>query len=280
MDKFKNIAAETAMAKTAEPNGLSTSTTGSSSLELASRPKIEKFRKRVLLIVHDSFEASSQNATFEEEMTRAKVWSDLLFEIVPENRLNDAFRRAFRDHDSSFPVNAYEIKAAWEAIEREEATSAAEAEKKHVSENAIEYCPNKRNHVLDADTGEDHGMVEYADPDDRSKGVLRPCFDCRKSAFEASVARHIQAKQDSAPRDTSRSKPEEMSAAIRRIVKPVTDDRYRAPETAEEIVVRAYNEAKADWSTAPESAKPEKLRACQLLIHALDHIREARRSDA
>jgi hypothetical protein len=71
----------------------------------------------MLIIAHDSFEASSYNATIEEELARAENWSGLLIDIIPVNRLNDCFKRAFRDKPNDFPVNAYDLKNAWQKIE-------------------------------------------------------------------------------------------------------------------------------------------------------------------
>jgi hypothetical protein len=82
----------------------------------------------MLIIAHDSFEASSHNATIEEELARAENWSGLLIDIIPVNRLNDCFKRAFRDKPNDFPVNAYDLKNAWQKIETEEAQAAAKRE--------------------------------------------------------------------------------------------------------------------------------------------------------
>lgn len=72
----------------------------------------------MLVIVSDSFSAAGQIPTLAEKMDRAEVWARLLSGIVPEERLQECFDRAFRQHKSSFPVNAYDLKAAWEEMHR------------------------------------------------------------------------------------------------------------------------------------------------------------------
>ena len=84
------------------------------------------FNEEMRLIVNDSFEASSQNAPMEAKEQRAKVWTELLFEIIPTLRLRDAFERAFSEHESTFPVNAYDIKAAWERIKADDLVKTSE----------------------------------------------------------------------------------------------------------------------------------------------------------
>lgn len=49
-----------------------------------------------------------------EKAERAEVWSRLLFRIIPENRLQECFDRAFAGHDSAFPITAYDLKNAWD----------------------------------------------------------------------------------------------------------------------------------------------------------------------
>ena len=85
--------------------------------EQASPQTMETYRKRVLLIVNDSLEASSQTATLPEKMSRAEVWARLLFGIIPANELQIAFDRAFAKHTTPFPVNAYDVKLAWESFD-------------------------------------------------------------------------------------------------------------------------------------------------------------------
>jgi hypothetical protein len=63
---------------------------------------------------------SAQNPTDEEKAVRAETWAENLFDLIPENRLDDTFRRAFKDHTSDFPVSAYDLKNAWQKMKVEE----------------------------------------------------------------------------------------------------------------------------------------------------------------
>jgi hypothetical protein len=51
---------------------------------------------------------------------RAEDWTEVLFDIVPESYLADAFQLAAQNHESNFPISAFEVKAAFDQIYREE----------------------------------------------------------------------------------------------------------------------------------------------------------------
>jgi hypothetical protein len=72
----------------------------------------------MLLVVNDACSASSQRPTLAEKMITADVWARLLFATIPESRLQDCFDLAFRNHTSTFPVNAYDLKNAWSQLSR------------------------------------------------------------------------------------------------------------------------------------------------------------------
>ena len=132
----------------------------------------------MFLIVDDSFSLSSQNATDAEKLARADVWARVLFGIIPEHRLQDAFDLAFQKHDSSFPVNAYDIKLAWEQIETAECAKAKiELEAEKLS-NPVKFCENKANH-LNAD-----GEILKMNPFDTTQDVVVPCWSCRRKAYD------------------------------------------------------------------------------------------------
>lgn len=78
----------------------------------------EPYLETMALIVRDSFTAAGQNLPLAEVLVKAKVWSELLCRIVPESRLQECFDLAFRRHESSYPVNAYDLKRAWEELIR------------------------------------------------------------------------------------------------------------------------------------------------------------------
>lgn len=160
------------------PSGRLTNTTSETNLKRASN--LDTYRETVLLVVIDSFEASSQNATIEEQMQRANVWTDLLVDIVPENRLQDAFTRAFRTHTSPFPINAYDLKAAWEEIDKEEKRHQESETNRRRAENPVAFCEAEWNH-LNAE-----GDIEiYLGVPPNGRDVVVPCDRCRSAAFYA-----------------------------------------------------------------------------------------------
>lgn len=48
------------------------------------------------------------------------VWTDELFKIIPEQRLDSSFDLAKANHDSSFPINAFDLLKAYKIIQSEE----------------------------------------------------------------------------------------------------------------------------------------------------------------
>ncbi len=58
--------------------------------------------------------------TTEELTLRARDWAEELWRIVPVAQLSDSARLAFKNHASSFPLNAYEIKNAYQQLRAEE----------------------------------------------------------------------------------------------------------------------------------------------------------------
>ncbi len=132
-------------------------------------------------------EANMPPLTESELGTRAMHWAEVLSPIIPLARVRDSLNRAFADHRSVFPVNAHEIKFAWEKIVEEE----LRAWNEHVATqiNAVETCKYKSQHRIDG-FNQDDAMVEYRDPLDASGWVTWPCYECRKSAFEQRLADH------------------------------------------------------------------------------------------
>lgn len=76
----------------------------------------------VMRIVRRTLELSNQPPLSDESLKeRACVWAETLFDVVPETRLVDAMDQAVKDHESSFPINAYDLKLAYDkfaAVER------------------------------------------------------------------------------------------------------------------------------------------------------------------
>lgn len=153
---------------------------GSTSLVSGRSPRNDEreFSEEMMLIVHDSFDASSQTATMEAKENRRDAWVYLLFPIIPTERLRECFERAFRDHNTTFAVNAYDLKAAWEKIvteDREEREAAIEEDK---AVNPIKYCTEPGRHT------DDDGNVEILLGGPGGKEVAVPCPICRPVAHQ------------------------------------------------------------------------------------------------
>jgi hypothetical protein len=68
-------------------------------------------------LVRRTLSLSNQPSLTERELAlRATDWQDALEAEIPINRLQDAFSAALRGHATSFPVNAFEVLAAWREI--------------------------------------------------------------------------------------------------------------------------------------------------------------------
>lgn len=105
---------------------------------------------------------------------RAMDWQDAFEGIIPIDRLGDAFKRALETHESSFPVNGFEVLAAWKRIQESERREAQMArwieEQEHADDPA--RCPNAENHKDD-----DRNVELQLRFDDAP--VLIPCLECR-----------------------------------------------------------------------------------------------------
>lgn len=76
-------------------------------------------------IILKSVSLGNGPALTDDELTMRGVdWCEALEACVPEDRLRDAYLRAFKDHASGFPLSAYEVKIAWERVREEEAAAA------------------------------------------------------------------------------------------------------------------------------------------------------------
>lgn len=65
---------------------------------------------------------------------RAKVWAETLFEVVPEKRLGDAFKKAVADHNTTFAVSAYDMKIAFQKISTDENAAYLRAREKDLAD--------------------------------------------------------------------------------------------------------------------------------------------------
>lgn len=82
-------------------------------------PSTEYVRACLLLVQKTRMLANSPTATEQEALIQATVWAEILCESIPINRLDDAYRRAAREHESTFPLGHGELIAAWRKIQAE-----------------------------------------------------------------------------------------------------------------------------------------------------------------
>jgi hypothetical protein len=124
-----------------------------------------------------------------EQGERAKTWTELLFGIIPHDRLTDAYQRAFRDHQGLFPINAPELKAAWENIDREERN--AVRNNTADLETRIAQCKYRDEHIADDSIAKSDALVEYKDFLNPGKWVVLPCAECRPHAYADQTIEHL-----------------------------------------------------------------------------------------
>jgi len=117
---------------------------------------------------------------------RAVDWQDAFEGLIPVDRLNDAFISALRDHTSTFPVNAFEILAAWQILKAAEDVEAKKITDQNRAANSVQFCKQKEGHL------NEYGEVEIVDPFDRSKNITMPCPNCRPNAHMEARARHVE----------------------------------------------------------------------------------------
>ena len=222
MEKLSIIASKTTS------NG-SMNVQSSNKLALASRSDEQYYRDAVLLIVDASLELSSQKASIVDKAVRVDVWSRHLFGVVPEDRLQDAFELAFKTHKSSFTVNAYDIKTAYETLNAQEAEAARKTALTDPDGSRIDSCSRKQYHV--ETSGPDEGAVLYADMFNTSQDVVFPCDTCRPRAHMATRERHIERNGG------NELEPFELIEVAKKIELPPI-----MPESAEEVLTRAMYE--------------------------------------
>lgn len=119
-----------------------------------------------------------------ELLVRARDWSEALYGIVPMEALNASMKRAFETHNSTFPLNAYDIKIAYTYLK----THSMELDEARplTTDERVERCPNKANHLPDR-----FGEIEYYVPG--KIDAIVPCGACRVEEFHAEKARLLAA---------------------------------------------------------------------------------------
>lgn len=120
--------------------------------------------------------ANAPMLTEPELLVRARDWSEELHGIVPMEALNASMKRAFENHKSTFPLNAYDLKIAYTQLKAEQLLS---LEMKPIStDERVDRCTNKDNHLPDR-FGEIEIFIHGVSDDD----VIVPCGICRKEDF-------------------------------------------------------------------------------------------------
>ncbi len=144
----------------------------------------------MLTVVADAANFSSMRLTPTEKASMAATWTRILIEIVPEDRLLDALDRAMVDHKSSFMVNGYDLKLAYERIIDEETEARRqmrrEADEENRKSNPVKFCPERFRHLSES------GDVSIVNVCNISQDVVAPCRACRPKAYEAWYERHIE----------------------------------------------------------------------------------------
>lgn len=119
---------------------------------------------------------------------RALDWLDALEGTIPEDRIRDAFARALKNHSSSYPINAFDMLAAWKDIEAEE-TAAAETlriAEESKPENRVANCREKKYHVGEG------GYQKICNPFNFNEEIVLPCRICRPTAYDEAHAKFIR----------------------------------------------------------------------------------------
>jgi hypothetical protein len=106
---------------------------------------------------------------------RAKNWMDVLEGVVPLGELDAAYRQAFKKHASNFPINAFDIKNAYNesVVERE------------AQKIVYDYTPNCPHNHRDPKTA----TMQQVNPWNFDEDITMPCGFCRPNDYE-------QAKRD------------------------------------------------------------------------------------
>lgn len=148
--------------------------------------KAEKsYRDKVSVIVRRNVHAFSQfNISISEQLDIAKTWSELLCDVIPEDRLMDTWQLAFENHKSNFALTAIDLKKTWNQISEKEAAEKIEAEL--IRQNPIDICSNKASHI----NGE--GRVLVVNPFNFNEEIELPCRVCRLDAYEQQRQEFVQ----------------------------------------------------------------------------------------
>lgn len=115
---------------------------------------------------------SKSNAEIKEMVG---VWTDALFSIVPESRLDDALSRAIKNHTTTFAINFFDVKNAYAELEAEESAEKERADTEERTLNRVAFCAEKHNHK-----SPDEAIQQYFVG---GHWEWLPCVHCRPDAY-------------------------------------------------------------------------------------------------
>lgn len=129
-------------------------------------------------------EDAQPNLSVGERVVTAKRWTRMLEDIIPVLELQETLVHAFKIHDSSFPINHYDLKKAFADLKE---VRAREREKAHAADslrevNAISNCKSKHAHI-ERDGEPDHGEILHWNWVNPNEDWIAPCFECRPKAY-------------------------------------------------------------------------------------------------
>ncbi len=130
----------------------------------------------VMLLVKKTVSLSNQPPLVESDLAeRAKDWMEAIEQVIPLDRLPEAFRTALKNHASTFPINAFEILAAYKEIEAIETAEKLKTETEEKTLNRVAFCTEKHNHKSNDEAIQQYfvgGHWEWL-----------PCVHCRQDAY-------------------------------------------------------------------------------------------------
>lgn len=102
-------------------------------------------------ILTKSRAGAAQQLSDEEFQFALASWLEVLFGVVPEQRLNDCYLLAMRTRASTFPLAPNELCVAWNEIRQSEIYKQADA--KQLTHGFCEKCNNTGSEVIYREDG-------------------------------------------------------------------------------------------------------------------------------
>lgn len=179
----------------------------------------------VIQLVRKTISLANQPPLANKDLARRAIdWQDELEPNVELDILVPAFRKACAEHDSSFPVNCFDIIAAANKIKTERALNENAVKSQSPDEPpAIASCKILEKHVDDDRAKADEGLIELYNPADDSTRIV-PCYQCRPRAFGLRQAEYIESKKGAGPPKAVTDAVDAVLASQKPKTKPIEDD--------------------------------------------------------